>query len=971
MEGRAGRAQATPTLIRAKQLELLLEIDQLSTADAGELTLMQAMARLLAREVCDFCVIHFADDAPPSMVRLATAAAEEKPAALLLRLQQLRPVSLQSRPIPAQAFRSRAPVLVEEVTDDVLVQNTPPGEQREIWRALAPKSSITAPIEVGGRTYGVIVLLRARAPGFREADLPLARLIAGRAALLLDNVRMRRALAAHEDENQAREQALLADLPDLFIRLSAQDRILAVKPSPTFSLYGCPRSALDQKVLETLPAEVLCAGFAEALAVARTSQQEQTCEYQTLQAGRSRLFQARITTIGRDGEALVAISDVTERRRAEADTSLRQALTAAAYEAPDSATALGELCRIVCEQAGFAAAQTWWLRKDRLETSPRSSHGPDRSRLYGANEECLRRGEGLAGRAWELGGPARVMDLASAPDFVGRQAALEAGMVTGLAIPVISNGEVHAVVELYRRQANAEDDRLQGMITRVLVDVVARRMLQERLLVLERAVQELDEAVFIVKTSPMEREMPQIAFVNRAFERLMGYQSAEAIGMPATLLRGPSTDETVVAELSRRLLSRQSFFGELVVSRKNGVEIDVEVAMAAITEEDGRIGHTIGLLRDVSERKLLQRTERELQRALRKAMVEWRSTFDALELPIFVVDPSGRVLRANDAGRQLVGVPFGQLINAQLERVTDATEPWSSATRLARQAAEDGRPASVQVADVMTRRTYELSASLQHQLDDGDRDGVRVTLIVRDVSKMIELQENLRISETMSAMGSLVAGVAHEVRNPLFGISGTLDAFEARFGEQEQFQRYLIVLRGEVDKLGHLLRELLEYGSTPELELRNVPLGEVIASVARSTAAQAEEAQVAVELALPEWLPALRMDPLRIGQVFQNLVQNAIQHTPPGGRVTIGAEVRRHEGEARVVATVRDTGSGFAPRDLPRIFTPFFTRRRGGTGLGLSIVQRIVERHGGRVRIGNRQEGGAIASVELPLPERS
>ncbi len=109
------------------------------------------------------------------------------------------------------------------------------------------------------------------------------------------------------------------------------------------------------------------------------------------------------------------------------------------------------------------------------------------------------------------------------------------------------------------------------------------------------------------------------------------------------------------------------------------------------------------------------------------------------------------------------------------------------------------------------------------------------------------------------------------------------------------------------------------------------------------------------------------MDRRRLTQVFQNLLDNAVRHAPPQSAVIVEAELMRVDGERWIDCRVRDAGPGFRPEDLPRIFEPFFTRRRGGTGLGLSIVQRIVEDHGGRIGAGNRAEGGAVVTVRLPV----
>ena len=248
--------------------------------------------------------------------------------------------------------------------------------------------------------------------------------------------------------------------------------------------------------------------------------------------------------------------------------------------------------------------------------------------------------------------------------------------------------------------------------------------------------------------------------------------------------------------------------------------------------------------------------------------------------------------------------------------------------------------------------------------DDAGGGGERVIVVARDVTRVIKLQESVRRDERMSAMGSLVAGVAHEVRNPLFGISSTLDAFEARFGESEPFQKYVTVLRREADRLGELMRDLLDYGrpAGPRRQrggpraargrggpaaacrgrLRGGPHrahgpGRPRAARPRADAAGLPEPD-------PERRPALARG--RGG----------------GGRVGESAD----GGAREAWCAVRDDGPGFRSEDLPRLFEPFFTRRRGGTGLGLSIAQRIVSQHGGLMVAANRPQGGAELRVRLP-----
>jgi PAS domain S-box-containing protein len=227
------------------------------------------------------------------------------------------------------------------------------------------------------------------------------------------------------------------------------------------------------------------------------------------------------------------------------------------------------------------------------------------------------------------------------------------------------------------------------------------------------------------------------------------------------------------------------------------------------------------------------------------------------------------------------------------------------------------------------------------------------------------LQESLRRAETMSALGAVVAGVAHEVRNPLFAISATVDALEARFGPQPAYARYTETLRQEVNRLSRLMSDLLDYGRPPRLDLADSAIGPVVTRAIAACTPLAEQTGVRLLAEIADDLPPLPLDPARMLQVLQNLIDNAIQHSPRGSQVVVRAAAVLASGAVGLELSVADQGPGIRPEDMANIFEPFFTRRRGGTGLGLSIVQRIVEQHGGEVEAGNRESGGALITVRL------
>jgi len=220
----------------------------------------------------------------------------------------------------------------------------------------------------------------------------------------------------------------------------------------------------------------------------------------------------------------------------------------------------------------------------------------------------------------------------------------------------------------------------------------------------------------------------------------------------------------------------------------------------------------------------------------------------------------------------------------------------------------------------------------------------------------------------MAAMGTLVGGVAHEVRNPLFGISATLDAVEASFGRDSEFVEFSDILRYEVDRLINLMQELFEYGRSMR-ELRPESPDEVVSTAPKACSEQAADQQVKMSVESASTEHQVLMDRDRLRRAFENLARNAIQHSPCGGVVQVSSIGVTWKGRQWLEYVIRDHGIGFQSGDLHRVFEPFYSKRRGGTGLGLAIAQRIVEDHGGRIEAGNHPEGGAIVKVRLPFME--
>jgi PAS domain S-box-containing protein len=261
------------------------------------------------------------------------------------------------------------------------------------------------------------------------------------------------------------------------------------------------------------------------------------------------------------------------------------------------------------------------------------------------------------------------------------------------------------------------------------------------------------------------------------------------------------------------------------------------------------------------------------------------------------------------------------------------------------------------------RRTFSIAAETFEW-----QGAIHAVVIARDITERLAVQEQLRRARVMEALGSLVAGVAHEARNPLFAISALVDAMQAGDPAGRDFSAHAAQLKSQVERLSRLTRDLLDYGRPSALRLGPVAVEAVARRAVSTLEALAAERGVCVELACEEALPRVEADGVRLEQVFENLIANAIQHSPAGStvRVRIGRDEDRTPASLR--CAVEDDGPGIPEEDAGRLFEPFYTARPGGTGLGLPIAQRVVEAHGGSITASTRPSGGACFAVWLPLP---
>lgn len=495
----------------------------------------------------------------------------------------------------------------------------------------------------------------------------------------------------------------------------------------------------------------------------------------------------------------------------------------------------------------------------------------------------------------------------------------------------------------------------------------ARRALEKQQRQMNRVLAHIDEVVFREDLSPGPNPRQPRWYSGRIFE-LLGVSPEELLERP--YLRWElilPEDRHRVKEILEELQEsgRKITFSYRARHLETGRRLWLEETLVPETDDRERVTGVFGTLRNISQRKASEQVQEQLQRKIRTAATEWQETFDALDPAVLVLRHTGRIQRLNRSARELLGRPFQELLRFTLADLEGA--PWPQARELVETVQTDGEGRARQVDDPDSERSWVVSASIsQHTNHLAQR---WVVLVVDEITDLVRLQESLRRSKSLSAMGAVVAGVAHEVRNPLFGISATADALQEIRNEDEEIQPFLDTLQGEVRRLAHLMEELLEFGKPSSEARRPVVLDELVERAVETC--RLVEGEVAVHGRVEGESPTVVAEERRLLQVLINLLDNAVQHSPGGGEVTLVARAVAGGAEGgRVEIRVEDEGQGFREEDIPCLTDPFFSRRPGGTGLGLSIVQRIVEDHHGRLEMGNRPEGGARVKVILPMQER-
>ena len=252
---------------------------------------------------------------------------------------------------------------------------------------------------------------------------------------------------------------------------------------------------------------------------------------------------------------------------------------------------------------------------------------------------------------------------------------------------------------------------------------------------------------------------------------------------------------------------------------------------------------------------------------------------------------------------------------------------------------------------------------MTHAIEDSTGRFLGAMLVARNLGYLNQVHSTLNYSRKLAALGRLMTGVAHEVKNPLNAMTIHLELLKRKLGENTPVEKHLGIIGSEIRRLDEVILVFLKFARPEELKLQPIQLPSIVSDVVTTVRPEAERNNVVVKVECPASLAEINADPGMLRQALLNLALNACQAMPEGGtlRIACRATPRR-----KVEVDVEDTGVGIPPENLGRVFDLYFTTKEKGSGIGLSMVYRIVQLHDGEVEVESTPGSGTRFRLSFP-----
>jgi len=340
---------------------------------------------------------------------------------------------------------------------------------------------------------------------------------------------------------------------------------------------------------------------------------------------------------------------------------------------------------------------------------------------------------------------------------------------------------------------------------------------------------------------------------------------------------------------------------------------------------------------------------------------------------VIVIDMIQRVTLMNPAAEEITGVSRRQ---AEGSKFCTLFEGEDVLLEMVAKTAETGMTISDHENVVVKKGNHVTPVNVTTSplmLADGECIGI--VLVLRDITNIRELEEAVRQADRLSTLGTLAAGLAHEIKNPLGGIKGAAQLLECELPAESELREYTSIMLKEVGRVNKIVEELLSLTTPRKLELSRVNLHRVLSDIIMLQKSAVPTGGILFQQHFDLSIPPILADESLLTQLFLNLIKNAVEAVGEPGAIRIATRVmsdysmtKRGERPSRMVAIeVSDDGKGMEKDLQENLFTPFFTTKSKGTGLGLAICHKIVTEHRGMIKVDSEPGKGSTFTVMLPL----
>jgi len=448
--------------------------------------------------------------------------------------------------------------------------------------------------------------------------------------------------------------------------------------------------------------------------------------------------------------------------------------------------------------------------------------------------------------------------------------------------------------------------------------------------------------------------------IGPGFEQLTGHGRDEYLGREYDFLQGPATDVRALDQIHKATRGGAPCRVVLRSYRKDGVPFWNEVTIAPLAGARGEIVAVRVLQSDVT-----QRVEALGQLELVSTLLAHRQQFtsavlEGIHAAIITADARGRVTFINRLACKTLRLTPGQCKDADLIHLLDLPpDVFSGLTE----------GAHVKRMSHVVRRAdgqnMDLGISMSRAFGDAHHD-LGYFIVFRDLSDKLRFELDLRRVERLAAMGTMVAGFAHEVRNPVATLRILAESMQADARPSDPSMEYLSRMMLQIERIERLVKTSLQFGR-PVAPRRSVHCAESIAKSALETTALRLKS-AAPRIDIEARLPPVLADDAQIAQVLVILLENA--HDAAGSIDRVAMRVCADENGSHVRFEITDCGPGISESMMSRIFDPFFTTKPHGTGLGLSIAQQLIHENGGRIEASSIEGKGTTFAVLVPRAEQ-